>query len=48
MLEQHVDVREENRLRDNSDVSKLTEWSARPSSIPTKPWIDVHEYWCRQ
>ena len=19
-----------------------------PSSIPTKPWIDVHEYWCRR
>ena len=26
MLEQHVDLREANRLRDNSDVSKLTEW----------------------
>ena len=26
MLEQHVDLREANRLRDSSDVSKLTEW----------------------
>ena len=28
MLEQHVDLREANRLHGNSDVSKQTEWFA--------------------
>ena len=34
MLEQHVDLREANRLRNNSDVSKLTEWFTLQNPLP--------------
>ena len=34
MLEQHVDLREANRLRGNSDVSKLIEWFALHHPFP--------------
>ena len=34
MLEQHVDLREANGLRSNSDVSKLTEWFALHHPFP--------------
>ena len=34
ILEQHVDLREANRLRGNSGVSKLTEWFALHHPFP--------------
>ena len=34
MLEQHVDLRDANRLRDNRDVSKLREWFALHHPFP--------------
>ena len=53
MLE-HVDLREENRLRDNSDVSKLTEWFALHHQFPQSHGLMsmgtgvVDEQTCRQ
>ena len=34
MLEQHVDLRDANRLRDNTDVSKLSKWFALHHLFP--------------
>ena len=54
MLEQHVDLREANRLRGNSDVSKLTEWFALLHPFPQSHELMsmstgvVDEHACRQ
>ncbi len=54
MLEQHVDLREANRLRDSSDVSKLTEWFTLHHPFPQSHGLMsmstgvVNEQVCRQ